>query len=82
MEWISVNDKLPEFEQEVLTYYSWISGDGKLYHNYESGTLNEIRERMSSNGKVKTAIWYTDGNYDNDKVTHWMPLSPPSDGVV
>lgn len=66
MEWISVEEKLPECKQDVLMYFD--SG------NMAVGCWTERDEHLS--------LWsaYTDDGWIADcdcMPTHWMPLPPP-----
>jgi len=68
MEWISVEDRLPEPEQEVI-YYFELTGIsiGKFWKNRTM--LAEIEINMNCFGGAKG--WLC------DDVTHWMPLPEP-----
>jgi len=62
MEWISVNDRLPDEGEKVLT----INLQAKGYHEYRLDYLVDL-----DNGE---RIWACRLNNEYDKVTHWMPL--------
>jgi len=64
MEWISVADRLPEYEQNVLAYCPSLTGN-KINYGYLSCT--------NSSGH-KYELWGVQGYYG---VTHWMPLPEP-----
>ena len=72
-EWISVKDRLPDDEKEVLCWY--LSGDGNCYH-----TIGVCLQETYGN------VWSTEADRDEcgygcEKVTHWMPLpEPPKEG--
>ena len=71
MEWISVKDRLPEIDHEVLIIYT-IGKDDNEFNVYETARVDNVTEY--SNGKV--ADWRRDG-YSSVKPTHWMPLPEP-----
>ena len=68
MEWISVEDKMPTFNKEVLTYtpnlYLQIYVDA--YDGYYGEDDNEWIEG-----------WRWRGDVGENKITHWMPLPEP-----
>lgn len=66
-EWISVDDRLPEYEGTYLVY----TEIGSIYasHFY-------TKKRFAS-GYVREAQWSQRGTV---KVTHWMPLPKPPKG--
>jgi len=68
-DWISVKDRFPELDKQVLTYR--VSGS---YEYKEIGCIVSITER--SNGK--TAEWSIGDDYGIYNVTHWqeLPESP------
>jgi hypothetical protein len=69
MEWVSVYERLPEFEQSVLVWStSWCAdnpGIGRFHEpwDYEEGPFWLVD--CTSEGK---------GGSRDDGVTHWMPL--------
>ena len=68
MEWISVKDRLPERNVEILTY-------AIVREEYKNLVLGEIEPQYYVN-KL-----YDDDNFLEDdftrKITHWMPLPDP-----
>ena len=63
MEWISVKDRLPELEEDVLAY------DPSL----ESISVGYLSAFLGHN-----PTWVIDfGQSISDCVTHWMPLPEP-----
>jgi len=62
--WISVEDRLPEFEQSVYVYYAdYINGHPLGIPRYDIATYG---------GSI--AVW------GRAQITHWMPLpAPPKD---
>ena len=63
-EWISVNDRLPEDESDVLAY-SRNGEEGRIYPaNYAKGVWFDCIFASSA----------------NDTTTHWMPLPEPPKG--
>lgn len=70
MNWIEINERLPEANTPVLVYvYSF--GDIGIARLSYTGTWHEV-----INWAVVSGDW---GHYDHDneitdKITHWMPL--------
>lgn len=67
MEWISVEDRLPEFHEPLLFFADDKNGAmlGMFYRN---------SHKFISYGR------YTESTYYKADVTHWMPLpEPPKD---
>ena len=65
-EWISVKERLPEYDDDVLL---WASSWDHVYVGYWRHSEEWIgRHRAESEGPLPT----TDP-------THWMPLPPPPD---
>jgi len=63
--WISVKDRLPEPEQEVLLY------DNSSIKYYEIGWLRKKKGYNES-------IWaLCNGYVTDDSITHWMPIVEP-----
>ena len=63
-EWISVNDRLPEDESDVLAY-SRNGEEGRIYPaNYAKGVWFDCIFASSA----------------NDNTTHWMPIPEPPKG--
>ena len=68
-EWISVKDKLPEYDEPVLTIFSVDGGYGAITIRLLTEDVNEI-------------YWLSDEfrKCPLFNVTHWMPLpEPPED---
>jgi len=70
MEWISVKDQLPEFEQSVLVYYEWTAGSGTVYREIEVGFLSSITKGAS----YLNAYWVSECERHSIEPSHWMPL--------
>lgn len=71
MEWISVEDRLPNKNNYVLAFvdsFVWVGKQIKI-----------LSPRGFANGKWIVADWDT-GNYIHYNVTHWMPLPEPPKG--
>jgi hypothetical protein len=68
MKWISVKDKLPEFDTEVLI---------SKYNDYvtigELATYGKWRV-LNGLGVVESTLYY---DLDDGLITHWMPLPNP-----
>lgn len=64
MDWISVKDKLPKTEEDILFVDDGIIRFGYLsvLHDYENDT--------------DECYWNYGDGYRAEKVTHWMPLPP------
>ena len=91
-EWISVDDRLPESNREVLIrcgYKSsgpWFTGMG-IYVAKRSISCNEQEYQGSEDEDDNGDLWWPEGWYNgtpNDEtyyrvspVTHWMPLPNP-----
>jgi hypothetical protein len=69
MEWISVKDRLPEIEQEVLAYGELVDGDKKVYPYMAVCHIYSITKYAT----FQNIEWRYGGN---DGITHWMPLPP------
>jgi hypothetical protein len=68
MEWISVKDKLPEVDEQVLVYAHGVS--------YNSGAYSTISIECLTNWEAWNEIGVSWSCYltCNEEVTHWMPL--------
>ena len=66
-EWISVKDRLPENEKEVLAYYGFNRGDGDLGMRF-CGVLTYYAFDPSPHWQHEST---------GLTVTHWMPLPNP-----
>lgn len=71
MEWINVEDKLPELDKGVLCYVEVMDIDNDKYHTISVGHrfINYTGEAVfmaSDSGFIKES-----------KITHWMPLPTP-----
>jgi len=64
-EWISVKDKLPDYEGEYIVFDSL---NNKVHHDYFV-----IPENHTTNGYSKRPFF----NHYSDNVTHWMSLPNP-----
>lgn len=74
-EWISVKDRLPELEIDVLIYWQLKkSNEDGFYDMIEIAMLKSITQRKES---IYTE--WVNGDYETKSPTHWMPLpKPPS----
>lgn len=75
MEWISVKDRLPELEENVLLFDYWKSVSGEQMEDIRVGYLREFVTRKSSSGLVTIEEW--GGTEFAFNITHWMPLPKP-----
>ncbi|MGD2072526.1 MAG: DUF551 domain-containing protein [Candidatus Thorarchaeota archaeon] len=72
-EWISVKNKLPEYDQRVLIYNETNEYNKKIGRDIICG------HRVCTNKKGE--IWISDvRGYNCMPVTHWMPLPDPPEG--
>src|SRR5690554_4850001 len=69
-EWISVEDRLPEFGVEVICCWDELSGGIAI------GTLNQERVINTKQGVSRFLDWdiVTSAGIADYKVTHWMPV--------
>lgn len=66
-EWISVKDRLPEINKDVLMYFA-------VENNMAVGFLQEIDEHITFWCAYPDGGWWTDCECEP---THWMPLPEP-----
>nr|DAO23010.1 MAG TPA: Protein of unknown function (DUF551) [Caudoviricetes sp.] len=64
--WISVNERLPEPEEEVLLY------DRDSVKHYAIGWLRKKK------GYNKAKWFVTNGYVTDESITHWMPIIQPN----
>lgn len=74
MEWISVNDRLPDDGQEVLIYTNGDVVQAYLSDDYWKGSYN-VTSNMNDGYVSDRRISKRGTNFDF--VTHWMPLPEP-----
>lgn len=65
--WTSVNDRLPEPEQEVFLY------DRDSIKHYSIGWLRKKK------GYCKGKWFVTNGYVTDESITHWMPIVEPKE---
>lgn len=70
--WISVKDKLPKYEENVLFYVPSASATIiRVGYVITEGFRGEVSDNIE-------AFWFVDGSentaYAREDVTHWMPL--------
>lgn len=84
MEWISVKDRLPDAEQDVLLFTETIETYGK--HNEKKTMYHNIYYGYCDSGKWLTSYCHgceyiekmnEEYPYEHIRVTHWMPLPEP-----
>ena len=66
-DWISVKDRLPEDERNVLAYYGYDHGDGNLGMRFMAVLTYFAFDQQPRFQFESTGL----------KVTHWMPLPEP-----
>ena len=74
-QWISVKDRLPEFDVEVLTYIRWErkeKGENQVSEFFDCGCLRDVITARNS----KTLEWKIGDNYNVSDVLYWMPIPP------
>lgn len=71
MEWISVKDRLPKIEEEVLVSYLIDTPDDTILRSQKVDWIHCIRQYHDYQ-----EIDWASGTEDID-VTHWMPLPKP-----
>lgn len=69
-EWISVKDRLPEDDREVLAYYGFDNGDGYCGIRFP-GVLTYLAFDTQPHWQHESS---------GLRVTHWMPLPEPPEG--
>lgn len=76
MEWISVEDSIPEMKHVDGEYEHWIST--RVIVLRDNGYIT-IAER-EDDGERLGVMWVDESGYSFKNVTHWMPLpEPPKD---
>lgn len=74
--WISVEERLPEKSGQYLTYETWVYG-WAIYTSYWTNSYQDKSE-VEMYGR---ALWYRYdseyGDYEVNRITHWMPLPEP-----
>ena len=72
--WISVNDKLPKYDTDVLVW----GKDVKRYDKYACHvcSMDDLEDGMEYK-KTGEFMWLTEKGHEISKVTHWMPLHEP-----
>lgn len=63
MEWISVNDRLPEFGTEVLCF--------AYREEYNVYNVDSLQQVVHNEHGVSVEFWHT------SDVSYWMPLCEP-----
>lgn len=58
--WISVKDRLPELNVDVLVFVNF--------------TVHDVTINHCTVALFNGTCWDADGSYSRDSVTHWMPL--------
>jgi hypothetical protein len=74
MEWISVDDALPQENQRVIYYFE--------HTGISIGTYNQVEypEEVAGKSGIYGNCFSGSGGYLVDDVTHWMPLPKPPTG--
>jgi len=74
MEWISVKDRLPENDDEVLIYVGIDIVQAYLLNGYWKGSVL-VTDNMNDGYVLNRTICKQGDHFDF--VTHWMPLPNP-----
>jgi hypothetical protein len=76
VEWISVNDRLPESDQAVLIHYS-----DEYIRSRQPWYWSDLQSKTIVGRYSKELESWMDDNYEEDIVvpSHWMPLPPEPD---
>lgn len=69
-QWISVKDRLPEFDVKVLIY--WKLKKEKKTEYYDMIEIASLTSKTIGKGFELTE--WQDSDYNNKNPTHWMPL--------
>ena len=72
MEWISVKDRLPEFEQDVLLLDDWKPAASERRRDMKVGYLSQVTTFKTADGIENSCEWRGVEYVFN--ITHWMPL--------
>lgn len=75
MEWISVEDRLPDIDQDCI-----VSGKMKYFYEKEWEYFVDVACRVPSPYKGADWIWSTWDDWDEGQeihITHWMPMPKP-----
>jgi hypothetical protein len=67
-QWISVEDRLPEINKDVLIYWEC---------EYLDRSIDEVLEVASLNND---GTWFK--NFPDYEITHWMPLPQPPESIL
>ena len=70
--WISIENKLPDLEVDVLLFNDWISSNKERNTNKVVGRLVSFTTRKTIDKTVFDCEWA--GNEFIFNITHWMPL--------
>lgn len=65
-DWISVEDKMPRYDKRVLVCQT-IGEEQFIF--IATRVKNEFGDYVH---------WYDDEGWNHERVTHWMPIVPPS----
>ena len=74
-QWVSVKDRLPEYDVTVLTYRRWERMEKKenvVSEFFECGSLRDVIVSRDS----KRMEWHIEDNYEVSDVLFWMPIPP------
>lgn len=73
--WISVSERLPDFEVDVLLFNDWETSIGERRQDMKVGYLKQVTYHKEINRTVVTCEWGGDEFIFN--ITHWMELPNP-----
>ena len=73
MEWINVEDRLPEENKPTL-----VSFNGAICGTSQSVAILQLLSRHVGKNPPKDERWFVYPSHGHEiKPTHWMPLPPP-----
>jgi len=74
-EWISIEDRLPDFSTKVLAYWRPIDHKERPFHR-EIIIAERTVHLPDGGASIDSDQWWANGrNYDTETfITHWMPL--------
>lgn len=75
MEWISVNESLPELGRRILALAEYICEDSI---DYSVCDTELIKSKWKDEDSDEEEIYFTFDGYKHEPITHWMYFELPS----